>query len=191
MTTVLGHRGYLGAVVKRRWAELGAEGDYQIVTFDDLNVIWRLAQGGPGVVVPSTDAIAEDTKYAQRKRYIEAMAADEGLVVIRAGIIDIRPERQHAEAYCRWECNPLTPLEWADLAWEKRDQPGVHVAGREPLTRYAVASAVSQVFGTPQPRKRCGRSLNRVQAQDRERPDIVTALREFKEWLSCNQEVGK
>jgi len=176
MTTVLGHRGYLGSIVKRRWEQMGWDGDYVIVTFDDLPLIRRLAKSGAGVIVPSTDAITERTAYAARKREIESI---DGLVVIRAGIVDIR--KSHEFAYCRWECNPLTPLEWADLAWEKRDQPGIHVAGREPLTRYAVASAVSQVFGTPKPKRRCGAYLDRTQSQDRDRPDIVTALTEWRD----------
>lgn len=181
MVTVLGHSGYLGSIVERRWRENGWDGDYIVCTFDDLALIRRLARSGPGVIVPSTDAIAEDGEYADRKREIEDIP---GLVVIRAGIIDVRRKRQHPVAYCGWECNPLTPLEWAELAWEVRDRPGVHVAGREPLTRFAVASAVAQVFGYDSPIKRCGKKLNRLQPIDRPRPDIVTALEEFREWRS-------
>jgi len=33
------------------------------------------------------------------------------------------------------------------------------------------------------PRKRCGKPLDRIQSQDRDRPDIVTALTEFRDWL--------
>lgn len=173
--TVLGHSGYLGSIVERRWTESGWDGDYVVCTFDDVGLIRRLATSG-GVIVPSTDAIIEDTDYAARKREIEGIA---GTTVIRAGIVDIRK----TNGYCHWECNPLTPLEWADLAWEKRDQVGVYMAGREPLTRYAVGCAVAEVFGVPKPRKRCGQYLNRIQPKDRERPDILTALREFRDWL--------
>jgi len=181
MVTVLGHSGYLGSIVERRWREKGWDGDYVVVCFDDLPLIWRLARSGVGVIVPSTDAINEGSEYAARKRQIEDATVFADIVVIRAGIVDLR--KSHRFAYCKWECNPLTPLEWADLAWEKRDQPGVHVAGREPLTRFAVANAVSMVFDTKPPKKRCGTALNRLQPQDRERPDILTALREFREWL--------
>lgn len=188
MVTVLGHSGYLGFVVEKRWRELGATGPYVVCAFDDMELFERLGGKrehlGGGVIIPSTDAIAEDTEYARRKQRIERGAYAANLVVIRAGIIDIRPERQPKTAYCAWECNPLTPLEWADLAWEKRDQPGVHIAGREPLTRYAVHNAVAQVFDYPPPKKRCGKKLDRLQPQDRERPDILTALREFKDWLA-------
>lgn len=179
MTTVLGHRGYLGAVVARRWAEIGETGDYVVCTFDDLDLIRRLARSGPGVIVPSTDAIAEDTPYAARKRAIEAIP---GIVVIRSGIVDTR--KRYAAAYTNWYCNPLTPLEWANLAWEKRDQPGVHIAGREPTSRYRVARLVNSVWGglPPEPVLADHRS-DRRQPADGERPPVGVGLLQYRDWL--------
>ena len=178
MVTVLGHRGYLGAVVARRWAELGETGDYVICTFDDLDLIRRLARTGAGVIVPSTDAIAEDTPYAERKRAIEAL---EGITVIRSGIVDIR--KQPRIGYLDWWCNPLTPLEWAELAFEKRDQPGLHVAGREPYSRHHVAAIVASMWGGIDPVPMTGQPLDRRQPQDRPRPPLSDAVRAFREWL--------
>ncbi len=180
MVTVLGHRGYLGAVVERRWRELGVGGDYVVNCLfpDDIDLIGRLA--GPGVILVSSDAIAEDGTYAAGKRAVE-LYADEA-TVIRAGVVDIR--KRHDVAYTTWLCNPLTPLEWADLAYEVRDKPGLHVAGRGSLTRYDVASAVASVFGGPLPQPKAvypGRT--RCQVPDRPRPSLTDALVEFREWL--------
>lgn len=179
MTTVLGHRGYLGKVVERRWHEMGWTGDYVVVclTPDNLPLLRRLA-ARPGVIVPSTDAIAEDGEYAAAKREVEDIA---GLVVIRAGIVDTR--KRHRDGYLNWYANPLTPLEWADLAWEKRDQPGVHVAGGEVITRWGIGSNVADIFGGPQPVRRVHPGdLDRAQPPDRER-SLRTALYDFRDWL--------
>lgn len=154
---------------------MGWDGDYVVVTFDDLPLIRRLAKSGPGVIVPSTDAIAEDTPYAQTKREIEAI---EGLVVIRSGIVDTRKRNSRRS----WFCNPLTPLEWADLAWEKRDQPGVHVAGRGTCSRATVGAAIRAAFGRKRYDTRS--SFNsRVQSPDRPRPNIFEAVRQYADWL--------
>ena len=171
---VLGERGYLGSVVKRRWTELGG-GPYTVncIRPDDRAFI------GPGVIVPSTDAIDEDTDYAAEKRWIESVP---GIIAIRAGIVDIR--HTYPIAYQNWYCNPLTPLEWADLAWELRDTPGVHPAGRETLTRWEVARAVAEVFDRPYPAPAAAMfAKGRVMPVDRERPPLIEALREFREWL--------
>jgi hypothetical protein len=183
MVTVLGHRGYLGAVVARRWREQGwdsyrfdSSGDYVICTFDDLPLIRRLAQSGPGAIVPSTDAIAEDTAYAARKRELEDIP---GIVVIRSGIVDTRKANTHYD----WLCNPLTPLEWADLAWEVKDQPGVHVAGRETTTRFDVGWAIAAAGLGPAPEPTKGGASDRCQIADRDRPSIDEALQEYASWL--------
>lgn len=176
MVTVLGHRGYLGAVVARRWAELGETGDYVICTFDDLALVRRLAKSGPGVIVPSTDAIAEDTAYAATKREIEAIP---GIVVIRAGIVDTR---KRSDLINMW-CNPLTPLEWADLAYTKRNRPGVHVAGGEVLTRWQIGVDVADVFGGAPPLRVSGpHDLDRVQYPHSER-SLIRALVAYRKWL--------
>ena len=177
MVTVLGHRGYLGAVVARRWAELGETGDYVICTFDDLDLIRRLARTGAGVIVPSTDAIAEDTPYAERKRAIEAIP---GITVIRSGIVDTRK----ANTYGNWWCNPLTPLEWADLAHEHRDTPGVHVAGRERMTRFDIGWDICNAFGGLAPDyDEAPRATDRTQVVDRQWPELGAALFAYRKWL--------
>ena len=175
MVTVLGHRGMLGSVVARRWAELGADGDYIVnCTYpDDLALITRLASR-PGLIQPSSDAIDEATDYAAGKRAIEAIP---GIVVIRCGIVDIT--KQPAVAYRNWYCNPLTPLEWADLAWEVRDHPGVHVAGRETVSRYDIAKMLA-VSGLVLGRVS---GLSRVQPIDRPRPPLAEALADYLVWL--------
>lgn len=173
--TVLGENGMLGSVVKRRWLELG-DTDHVVncIRPDDLKLTWRELP-----ISPSTDAIAEDTEYAATKRELEAIP---GLVVIRSGIVDIT--RQPPNAYLNWYCNPLTPLEWADLAYEMRDTPGVHIAGRETVTRHFVAWSVGYVFG-----RLAGRfsvaptDLHREQTPDRPRPELTDALRAYRDWL--------
>lgn len=177
MVTVLGHQGYLGKVVERRWRELGATGDYVVVclTPDNLPLLRRLA-ARPGVIVPSTDAIAEDTEYAATKREVEDIA---GLVVIRAGIIDIRKKNDDDNSFC----NPLTPLEWADLAWELRDQPGVHVAGRNLTSRATVGAAIRRAFRLERKDPIRGPYINRTQPSDREWPNVWDAVQTFADWL--------
>lgn len=175
MVTVLGERGMLGQVVARRWLELG-DTDHVVncIRPDDLKLTWRELP-----ISPSTDAIAEDTEYAATKRELEEIP---GLVVIRSGIVDIT--RQPSHAYDYWMCNPLTPLEWADLAYEMRDTPGVHIAGRETVSRYDVAKAVAYTFGTEQPVMMSGGPVrSRVQTPDRIRPSLWDALIAYRDWL--------
>lgn len=174
MVTVLGERGMLGSVVARRWLELG-DTDHVIncIRPDDLKLTWRELP-----ISPSTDAIAEDTEYAATKRELEEIP---GLVVIRSGIVDIT--RQPDYAYPTWWCNPLTPLEWADLAYEKRDTPGVHIAGRERVTRYDIAMAVSAIFDRRTPFRYDIGYNYRVQRPDRIRPSLWDALIAYRDWL--------
>lgn len=179
MVTVYGPNGYLGSVVVRRWAELGlADEPYVIncVRPDDLHLSDLLASQG-GLIQPSTDAIAEDSPYAAGKRYIEQLP---DTVVVRSGIVDIR--NQPAIAYRNWLCNPLTPLEWADYAASVRTEPGVHAIGREPLTRFAVARTVADVFDMPPPTAVDGEPLDRLQPVG-DFPPLRDALIEFREWL--------
>jgi len=180
MVTVLGHRGYLGAVVERRWRELGTTGDYVVCCLapDDLPLLSRLSRA-PGLVVPSTDAIAENTPYAATKRLVECLPST---VIIRAGIVDIR--KRHPVAWRDWYSNPLTPLEWADLAWERRDSPGVHIAGREAHSRADIARLVAQTFGGDPPRAaRSGVPVDRVQQPDGDRVPLAEALADYRDWL--------
>ncbi len=179
MVTVYGHNGYLGAVVLRRWAELGLSDEPYIVNCvrpDDEHLSEILAAEG-GLIQPSTDAIAEDTDYARTKRHLETLP---DTVVIRAGIVDIR--NQPTIAYRNWLCNPLTPLEWADYAASVRAEPGIHAIGREPLTRFAVARTVADVFDRPPPVAAVGEPLDRVQPIG-DFPPLRDALIEFREWL--------
>jgi uncharacterized protein YbjT (DUF2867 family) len=179
MVTVLGHLGMLGSVVARRWAELGADDPGIVVNCirpDDLALSVRLAET-TRLIQPSTDAIDEDTDYARTKRLLERLPA----VTIRSGLVDIT--RPLDIAYRNWRCNPLTPLEWADLAWDLRDHPGVHVAGREPLTRYEVARLVAEVWDRPQPIPAWSEvPLDRTQTPG-SWPPLREALVEYREWL--------
>lgn len=177
MVTVLGERGMLGSVVARRWRELG-DTDHVVncIRPDDLAV----SRAFRGIIQPSTDAIAEDTEYAATKRELEAI---EGAVTIRSGIVDIT--RQPTVAYVNWLCNPLTPLEWADLAYEMRDTPGVHIAGRRLYSRYGVALAVAHVFDRPEPEFAVAATDNDrlQQPDDRVRPSLWNALIAYRDWL--------
>lgn len=178
---VLGERGYLGSVVKRRWLELGAtwdpiDPDYVVYAIrpDDLVLAERLAETGP-TILPSTDAIFEDSEYAATKRLLERIPG----VVIRAGIVDTR--HAYGVAYRNWWCSPLTPLEWADLAWDVRDRPGLHIAGRERLTRYEVERSVAEVWDRCEPVPAFGEPLDRTLVGG-DWPPLRDALVEFREW---------
>ena len=185
--TVLGHRGMLGSVVRRRWAELGAEivnaswGEYVVncIRPDDLLLSEQLAETGR-LIQPSTDAIREDTDYARGKRILERLP---GAVVIRAGIVDVT--RPLSVAYRNWRCNPLTPLEWADFAWSVRDRPGLHTAGREGLSRYQVADTVARLWDQPMPIPSWA-EVPLVRIVDNETspwPPLAEALEEYRDWL--------
>lgn len=144
---------------------------------DDLRLSERLAET-TRLVQPSTDAIAEPSEYAVGKRMLERLPA----VTIRAGIVDIT--RQPAVAFTSWTCNPITPLEWADIAWELRDTPGVHPIGREPTTRYEVARLVAELWGLPRPvLGRSSAPLDRVQTSIIALPPLSEALRRYRDWL--------
>ena len=183
---ILGDHGMLGSVVKRRWAELGADlvtpatADYIVncIRPDDLILSERLSETAT-LIQPSTDAIAEDTDYAVGKRLLERIPA----VTIRSGLVDIT--RQPGIAYRNWRCNPITPLEWADLAWELRDSPGVHVAGREPVSRFGVVSMVAYLWDEPAPVPGWAEVPNDRIQTDRHRTwdTLLEALTEYRAWL--------
>lgn len=183
MVTVIGARGMLGSVVLRRWRELG-DSDHVIdchrsespLADATRSLAWKAH------VVPSTDAIREAGEYAGSKRLIEQWHRG---AVIRAGIVDLRKSYTHAN----WSLNPLTPLEWADLAWEVRDQPGLHIDGREPITRYELGLLISEVFGAPRPERTWAEvPLSRVQIHGRERPPMRDALIAYRDWLEAGAE---
>lgn len=185
--SVLGAAGYLGNVVTRRWIELGASprltgepADYVVncVRPDDFLLSERIAETAR-LIQPSSDAINEDTDYARGKRILERIP---GAVIIRAGLVDIR--RQPSIAYRNWRCNPLTPLEWADLAWDVKDRPGLHTAGRESLSRYQVADLVAELWDLPAPVPSWADvPLSRLVDNERaEWPPLRDALGEFREW---------
>lgn len=184
---VFGERGMLGAVVARRWQELGGipsagaePPDYVVNCVRPDLPVWseHLAEQAR-LIQPSTDAIAEDTEYARTKRIIERTP---GAVIIRTGIVDVT--RQPGVAYRNWRCNPLTPLEWADLAWRVKDRPGLHTAGREVVSRHQVASLVAYLWDTPQPVPAWSEvPLSRiVDNEGAEWPPLMDALMEYKEW---------
>ena len=186
--TVLGSDGYLGSVVTRRWMELGASprltgepADYVVncIRPDDLLLSERIAET-TRLIQPSTDAIAEDSDYARGKRILERIP---GAVTIRAGIIDTRHD--YAVAYRNWRCNPITPLEWAELAWELKDRPGLHLAGREGVSRHLVASLVAYFFDKPQPEPGWAEvPLSRIVEDDeRDWNTLAEGLTEYREWL--------
>jgi hypothetical protein len=181
--TVLGHRGMLGSIVERRWREQGWDGDYVVNCLpDDLNLIDRLASR-PGLIQPSSDAAGEDTPYGRTKLLIE-LRHGRRASIIRSGIVDIL--RQPDVAFVNWWCNPLTPLEWADLAWERRRDVGIHVAGRLPMTRWEVCQAVAEVFGMEPPEQGAASTpLDRIQHPDRRRPPLRDALIEYRDWLAA------
>lgn len=180
---VLGHRGMLGSVVLRRWEELGATtapDGYVIncIRPDRIVISERLAESGQ-LIQPSTDAIDEDSDYAATKRILERIPT---AVTIRSGIIDI--DHQPSVAYRNWTCNAITPLEWADYAWDHRDEPAVHITGREPYTRHELASLVAAIWDRPAPIPAYADDpLDRTQKPTRYWPPLIDALTEFHEWL--------
>ena len=176
MVTVLGSRGMLGSVVARRWAELGDSSHViNCIRPDNILLTFWLAEN-MRLIQPSSDAIAEDSDYALGKRIIERAPA----VIIRSGIVDIT--RLPAVAFTNWWSNPLTPLEWADLAWKYRDQPGVHIEGREAVTRYQIGMLVAEVWGLPEPTAVEGPYLSRVQPGTDWAP-LREGLIAYREWL--------
>jgi hypothetical protein len=185
---VLGHRGMLGSVVTRRWAEHGAEWT-PVPTADHIvNCVypdsWKLLEMLPKdrVIQPSTDAINEDTPYACTKREVERIVLNAGGLVIRSGLVDLR--KQPTLAYINWFGNPLTPLEWADLAWELRERSGLYADGREPRTRYGLASEIATEWGLEQPHTAMAHLSNiRILPPSREWPKLHEALRAYHEWL--------
>ena len=182
---VLGHRGYLGSVVERRWRERGGfpvpleSADYVVNCIRPDNLILSQTLMGRRVIHPSTDAIHEDTDYARGKRLLEAMPG----VTIRAGIVDVRHELP--VAWTNWLCNPLTPLEWADLAWDLKDAaPAVHMAGRETVSRWEVETTVAALWGRPLPEPRTADVPRSRVVHDPVRtwPRLAAALLAFREW---------
>ena len=200
---VLGHRGLLGSAVARYFAEMGASvrttelrydgtptlpkwaGQYELIVncirggwAENAALPFALALAGR-TIHPSTDALREDTPYAAQKR-----KGDEAPnVIIRAGIVDVR--RQPEIAYTNWTCNPITPLEWARIAWRLREaKPGVYQYGREPLDRYEISRLVRLLWLLPPPKPaRAKEPNNRVIASRANLPPIDVALLEYRQWL--------
>lgn len=205
MTTVavLGHRGMLGQVVARYFAEGGAdvrttelrwfptcpsrfvdwaaESDYVVNCIKgnwvDLALLPLQLGERCNLIQPSTDAIAEDTPYAEAKRIAERCHG----LVIRAGLIDV--DNQPQTAYINWLCNPVTPLEWAQQAWRWMGETGTRGYGRNLVTRWQVAYAVAQVYGRPTPRVGSAGDRNRVQ-ECYDLPPLAEALETFREWMA-------
>lgn len=184
---VIGHRGMLGQVVQRRWQELGGE-PAPIATADHIvNCVypddWTLLNGLPlaRVIQPSTDAISEADGYAVTKRAVERLVKPHG-VVIRSGLVDLR--KQAEVSYTNWFVNPLTPLEWADLAWRLRTTRGLHLDGREMTSKHGVAVACHEVFGTVKPHPTLAPlSRFRIVHQSSPWPPLREALETYRGWL--------
>lgn len=193
---VLGHRGMLGSVVTRWLAKNG-------VTVSTTEMRWPdsagwvedhdyvidciLAPSGNGerahalartchLIVPSTDAIAEDSDYAADKRLVEQAP---GAVVIRSGIVDL--DRQPVQAYVDWLCDPLTPLEWIEEAWAVRNEPGVHLRGRHVVDRWTVAMHVALQWDVGRPFPTEGGRRYRIVVGHGD-VWIGDALREMRAW---------
>jgi hypothetical protein len=184
---VLGHRGMLGSVVTRRWAEHGAEwapiptADHIVncVSPDSWTVLDMLPKAR--VIQPSTDAINEDTPYATTKREVESIVVNNGGLVIRSGLVD--PRKHHPLAYANWFVNPLTPLEWADLAWELRDRSGLYVDGRESMNRWRLGVTVAEVFGLERPHAAMATTSRiRILPSCRDWPPLAEALAAWRDW---------
>ena len=192
VVAVLGHRGMLGSVVARWLREQGED----VRTSDERGVDWIdgglvidctgdttlpaiVAERCERLIVPSTDAIDEDTPYAAAKREAEKARA----VHIRAGIVDIR--QRHAVGYVDWLCDPLTPLEWARVAWALRDSvtPFTYIRGRHVVDRWTVATHVARLWDLAYPVPRYGGYRSRVQV-GQGGPWIGQALDEYHAWLT-------
>jgi hypothetical protein len=199
----------LGAVVARRWAELGADVrttdlrypheplvawavEHDLVinaivakdgTLDDL---WTINARLPvelaartRLIQPGTDAVGGP--YAESKR------AGERGIVIRCGLVDI--DNQPDPAWRDWLWNGITPLAWADLAWELAAGPNRLVVPQSPpVSRAELAVAVAALFGRPQPTVAdSGQPLNRTRLVDGwpvPMPPIAAQLIAYRDWLA-------
>ncbi len=201
---VLGHRGMLGSVVARYFAEQGADVATTelrwVPTLPSVLLTWasthdlvvNCIRGGfledallPLVlgehcrlIHPSTDAVFETSNYATAKRIGERANA----LTIRAGLVDI--DNQPAEAYANWYANPITPLEWAEIAWKWRHEPpGVRPYGRGAVSRWDVGCSVADVFGRTRPTVALApETLWRV-TETYDLPPLSEALTTFRDWL--------
>jgi hypothetical protein len=198
---VLGHRGMLGSVVAQYLEQQGCEVATTDLRYDgsDELPLWAAEHGhvvnciSKGrleaslsahivalrgmVVMPSTDAIGEDTEYAMHKRIAEQADA----IVLRSGIVDIT--RQPTIAYPEWMLNPLTPLEWAREAFYALQFPsGIRTLGGDPIDRYSLAVMVADIFGGEPPILGHAPAKSRVLKVTHHRY-IRDALLEYRAWL--------
>lgn len=200
---VLGHRGMLGSVVARYFTEQGATVHTTDLRYGEALIEWCAGRlvinciagdtwstlsalphelaGVATLIQPSTDAYREETDYARLKRQGEPPNA----IVARCGLIDVTKPLRFG--YTNWECNPLTPLEWAKWAFQKTadsTSSGTVQLGRELTTRYAVAANVAALWGYEPPKPVvASRSLDRFMVDTTKRPKLAAALREYRAWL--------
>lgn len=199
---VVGHRGMLGRVVARRFAEKGA----RVLTTDERQTLalvawarhadlivncayepdsWEtnavlpilLARAGR-LIQPSTDAINEDTPYAAEKRMAESAHA----VIIRCSVVGSKPPPE--VGYTNWTWNGITTLTWANIAWLHRDGlPELVTPGTEPITRYELYQAVAAVYGYQKPApEAASEARDRTLAVTWPMHPIREQLEELRDW---------
>lgn len=209
---VIGHRGTLGRVVARRWAEHGAEvatSDLRYGgTAEDNLVGWAR---GHDIIVncamsrdPASMLIVNGmlpVHLAAIHRHViqpstDALAEDtayalskriaeraDGLI-IRSSLVSDAPPPGMAPTNWRW--NGVTTLTWADVAWQQRNAHGVILLASPPVTRYELGCIVADVFGHPPPQPwDHPHPIDRVQA-GMAMPPIREQLEALRAWLeSC------
>lgn len=187
---MLGHRGMLGSVVARYFAQQGARvlttdlrfGD-EMLEFAAGHVIVNCIRSTDAEIPRELDAIGTliqpSTDAYREPEYTHKVRGEHG-IVSRCGLVDVT--RQPTCAFVNWTCNPLTPLEWAEWAWTVRE-PGVHYLGRETVSRFDIASAVADLWGRPQPNGSIAATPRDRTVPPQDRPPLRVALADFREWL--------
>lgn len=176
---VIGHRGKLGRVVARRWAEYGAEVRTTELRYtgrvDDELVRWASSADyvvncamslDPsqslmvnGLLPVHLGAVCERVIHpstdaiGERSTYATSKRVGDQAqaVIIRSSLIGSGPGPMAGATNVLW--NGVTTLTWADVAWEKRDRrPGIiTLASEPPVSRWELYSLAAELFGHPRP----------------------------------------
>ena len=199
---VVGHRGTLGKVVARRWAERGAaiattdlryqaKADDPLVTWAaEADLVVNCARGSflvdallplhlgerSRLIQPSTDALQEDTPYALAKRIAERARA----LIIRTSLIGSDPPPP--VGYTTWTWNGITTLAWADFAWAHREETGVLTPASDAISRYDLYCAVAETFGHAPPQPLATARRDRLLPPTHHLGPIQVQLLELREW---------